>query len=200
MIFDLGGVIVPCDFGRSYAAIERLCPYAACDIPRRIGTTDLVHRFETGRIEPRPFFRELSSLLELHISYEQFCEVWTSIFLPDPLLPESLFAGLKTRGYRLLALSNTNAIHYPAARERYRPLLHFDDATLSYEVGSLKPAPEIYQDALAKAGCKPDECFFTDDVPAYVEGARLAGMQAAPFVSEARLISDLRERGVMVQA
>ena len=40
LIFDLGGVIVPCDFSRGYAAIEKLCPYAAKDIPRRIAAID----------------------------------------------------------------------------------------------------------------------------------------------------------------
>jgi putative hydrolase of the HAD superfamily len=197
LIFDLGGVIVPCDFGRGYAAIERLCPYAAKDIPRRIGATDLVHRFETGQLEPHPFFEELSSLLGLNISYGEFCDVWTSIFLPESLLPESLFRELKARGYRVIALSNTNAIHYPIVRERYPALKHFDDAALSYEVGALKPSPQIYAAAIDKACCAPEECFFTDDVRAYVEGGRRAGMDAVQFESAEKLVRDLRSRGVL---
>jgi FMN phosphatase YigB (HAD superfamily) len=197
LIFDLGGVIVPCDFSRGYAAIEKLCPYAAKDIPRRIASTDLVHQFETGQIEPEHFFKELSGVLELQIQYEQFREIWSSIFLPESLLPESLFAELRSRGYRLLALSNTNAIHFPAAQERYGALRYFDAASLSYEVGAMKPAPAIYEDAIAKALCRPEECFFTDDVEVYVEGARKAGMDAVQFLSPDQLMRELRARGVL---
>jgi len=45
VIFDLGKVIVPFDFKRGYRAMAELCPYAAEDIPKRIGSTDLVRRY-----------------------------------------------------------------------------------------------------------------------------------------------------------
>ena len=54
-------------------------------------------------------------MLDLRITYEQFCEIWSSIFLPEILVPESLLAGIAER-YRLLVLSNTNAIHFDMVR------------------------------------------------------------------------------------
>ncbi len=197
MIFDLGGVIVPLDFTRGYATMEALCPFRAQDIRARIGATDLVRRFETGQVEPLTFFHELSNLLSLRIGYEQFRELWSSIFVPGPLLPDSLFSDLKARGYRLVLLSNTNAIHYPMARERYSPLKFFDDAVLSYEVGCMKPAPEIYAAAIEKAGCAPQECFFTDDLSMHVEAAKRAGIDAVQFLSPAQLIQELAARKVI---
>ena len=53
VIFDLGKVIVPFDFKRGYRAMAELSAYPAEEIPKRIGTTDLVTRFECGQIEPR---------------------------------------------------------------------------------------------------------------------------------------------------
>ncbi len=197
MIFDLGGVIVPLDFARGYSDIERICPYTAEDIPARIGSTDLVRRFETGEVGPVQFFDELSELLGLRIGYDEFREVWSSIMVPGPLLPESLFAGLKARGYRLVLLSNTNAIHYEMARDRYAPLKHFDDFALSYEIGAMKPSPEIYAAAIDKAGCAPEECFFTDDIETYVAGARRAGIDAVQFRSPEQLTEELRAREVL---
>ncbi len=55
IIFDLGKVLVHFDFKRGYQQLEGLCPYPAAEIPRRLGTTGLVERFETGLIEPRDF-------------------------------------------------------------------------------------------------------------------------------------------------
>lgn len=195
ILFDLGRVIVPFDFHRGYRAMEPLCAYRAADIPARLATTDLVQRFETGLIEPRPFVEQLSSLLELRVDYPEFCEMWSSIFLPETLVPDSLIAGLKKR-YRLLLLSNTNAIHFEMIRERYPILRHFDDFVLSYRVGAMKPSPLIYQRAIELARCQPEQCFFTDDIESYVDAARGHGMDAVQFVNSGQLEVELAVRGV----
>lgn len=195
VIFDLGKVLIPFDFSRGYRAMEKLCSYPAAEIPKRIGTTDLVHRFESGLVEPRDFVDQLSAMLDLRVNYEQFCDIWSSIFLPDPLIPESMLAGLRER-YRLLLLSNTNAIHFEMVRQSYPMLRHFDHFVLSYEVKAMKPAPAIYQQAIAHAQCRPEECFYTDDIPAYVEGARKLGIDAVQFESRAQLERELQARDI----
>jgi len=195
VIFDLGKVLIPFDFARGYRALEELCHYSAAEIPKRISTTDLVHRFETGLIEPRDFVTEISGMLELEATYEQFCEIWSSIFMPATLVPESLLAALGER-YRMLVLSNTNALHFDMVRENYPLLRHFDDFVLSYEVKAMKPAPAIYKEAIARAQCRPEECFYTDDILAYVEGARQQGIDAVQFESGEQLERDLMARGV----
>ena len=195
VIFDLGKVLIPFDFARGYRAMEKYCDYPAAEIPRRIAATDLVHRFETGLVEPRDFVEQLSRMLDLRVTYEQFCEIWSCIFLPDTLVPESLLAGIGER-YRMLVLSNTNAIHFAMVRRNYPLLRHFHDLVLSYEVKAMKPSPAIYREAIARAGCRPDECFFTDDIPAYVEGARREGIDAVRFESCAQLERDLAARGI----
>src|SRR5947199_9340637 len=88
VIFDLGKVIVPFDFARGYRAMAELCSYAPEEIPKRIGSTDLVRRFECGEVAPEPFVEQLCGLLDLHMEYAHFCEIWSSIFLPDTLIPE----------------------------------------------------------------------------------------------------------------
>jgi putative hydrolase of the HAD superfamily len=195
VIFDLGKVLIPFDFSRGYLAMEKFCDHKAAEIPKRIAATDLVHRFETGLVEPQDFVEQLSRLLELRIGYEQFCEIWSSIFLPDTLIPESLLAGIGER-YRMLVLSNTNAIHFEMVRRNYAWLRHFDDLVLSYEVKAMKPSPAIYREAIARAQCRPEECFFTDDIEAYVEGARREGIDAVQFTSCAQLERDLAAREI----
>jgi putative hydrolase of the HAD superfamily len=195
LIFDLGKVIVPFDFARGYQAMEGLCGIPAADIPKRIGSTDLVIRFETGLVEPRDFVTELTTMLGLQVDYDRFCEIWSSIFLPDTLIPDAVLERLSER-YRMVLLSNTNAIHFAMIRERYPFLRHFDELVLSHEVKAMKPSPAIYREAIARAGCAAGECFFTDDIAAYVEGARKEGIDAEQFVSLEKLEKDLRTRGV----
>jgi glucose-1-phosphatase len=196
IIFDLGRVLVHFDFQRGYRALEGLCPFAAAEIPGRIFPSGLVRRFETGLIEPRDFYAQLSHLLDLKIDYEHFCQVWSSIFT-EPLLPESLLESLSTR-YRLVLLSNTNAIHFESIRAAFPQLLrHFHHLVLSYEVKSMKPAPEIFQTAIGLAECRAEECFFTDDILEYVEAARALGIDAVQFESREQLERELRARGIV---
>ncbi|MDX1983154.1 MAG: HAD family phosphatase [Bryobacteraceae bacterium] len=195
VIFDLGGVIVPLDFPAGYRAIAARCDVAAEDVPKRIGDTGLVPMLESGQVESEEFIRKVSEALGLAVSESEFRQLWSSIFPPHTLIPESLLAGLK-RNYRLLLLSNTNSIHFEMICRNYALLGQFHDYVLSYKVGAMKPSPRIYEAALALAGCRPEECFFTDDIPAYVEGARQAGIDAVQFQGFERLSEELDRRGI----
>ena len=195
IIFDLGKVIIPFDFKRGYQGLEQVCGYPAAEIPRRIATTDLVQRFESGLVDPKDFVEQLSRVLDLRINYDQFCQIWSSIFLPDPLIPESLLEGLGKR-YRLLLLSNTNAIHFDMLEKTYPLLRHFHHMVLSYRVGAMKPEPAIFREAIARAVCRPDECFFTDDIAEYVTAAKREGIDAVQFESRAQIEQELLARGV----
>jgi putative hydrolase of the HAD superfamily len=197
IIFDLGGVIVPFDFGRAWRRLQELTGLEPDQIRSRLTASGLPARFEIGGIEPRAFHVELAALLGFRMEYAAFCELWSSIFLPETLVPESMVEELKRR-HKLLLLSNTNAIHFDMIRDNYPLLRHFDRYVLSYEVGALKPDPRIYQAAIRHAGCEPGECFFTDDVPSYVEGARQEGIDAVQFTGLEPLRSALRARGVPV--
>jgi putative hydrolase of the HAD superfamily len=195
ILFDLGRVLVHFDFRIGYEALEKDCGIPAAEIPKRLAPTGLVERFEAGQIEPRPFFDEFRRILQVDLEYERFCEIWSSIFSHE-ILPHSLLAGLHRR-YRLVLLSNTNALHFAMIRQWYGPLLaHFDEQVLSYEVGAMKPRPEIFDRAIAAARCAPEECFYTDDIAPYVEVAKARGIDAVVFESRAQIEQAMKARGI----
>ena len=194
IIFDLGRVLVNFDFKRGYRALEGHCPYPAAEIPKRLASGGLVERFETGLIEPRDFVAQMSAALELDIGYDRFCGIWSSIFT-ETLVPEAMLEGLAAR-YRLLLLSNTNAIHFEGLRKSHPMLRHFHSLVLSYEVKAMKPQSAIFQAAVDRAGCRPEECFYTDDIAAYVEAARELGIDAVQFESLGQLQRELTARGI----
>lgn len=195
VIFDLGRVLVNFDFTRGFRAFEPLCPYTAEEIPERLRTTHLVEDFETGLVEPHDFVAQLSKILDFDIAYDRFCAIWSSIFA-ETLVPESLLEFLAAR-YRLLMLSNTNAIHFPMIRDTYPLVRHFHDFILSYEVKAMKPRREIFERAIERAGCRAEECFYTDDIAEYVEAARRLGIDAVQFCSAAQLDGELRARRII---
>jgi FMN phosphatase YigB (HAD superfamily) len=194
IIFDLGKVLVHFDFQLGYRALEGRCPYPAPEIRRRLAATGLVPHFETGLIEPRDFVSRISEALELGLDYEEFCRIWSCIFR-HTLVPDAMLEGLATR-YRLVLLSNTNAIHLESIRRNYSLLRHFHGLILSYEVKAMKPEPEIYRAAVEMAGCRPEECFYTDDIAEYVEAARRLGIDAVQFESAEQLEREMDARGI----
>jgi putative hydrolase of the HAD superfamily len=196
ILFDLGNTLIPFDYNRGFSGIAPFSPCPVEEMRRRIAASDLARRFETGSMSGPQFVREFSELLELRpLDYRQFCDIWCSIFLPETLIPDRMLLGLR-ENYRLVLLSNTNEIHFSMIWENYPLLRHFHELVLSHRLGVMKPAPEIYRAAIERAGCRPEECFFADDVPAYVDAGRREGLDAVQFRSLPQLEQELRARGV----
>jgi glucose-1-phosphatase len=195
LIFDLGRVLISFDFQRGYQLMGQHCGLPNEEIRARLGKGALVADYESGQIGNREFHRRVQALLETSLGYEEFCEIWSSIFLPGTLIPEATIAALHER-YRLVLLSNTNGIHFEGLRTTRPILRHFDSYVLSHEVKAMKPSPLIYAKAIEEARCAPGECFFTDDIPAYVDGAKLAGIDAVQFENAEQIEGELRARGV----
>src|SRR5206468_9881208 len=126
LIFDLGKVLVNFDFKRAYQMLGGLCAFEPSEISKRIAASGLAERLETGLIEPADFVEKIRGILEVRGDYDYtgFCRDFSCIF-DEPLLPESMLEGLAER-YRLVLLSNTNAIHFPVLCENYPLLRHFE--------------------------------------------------------------------------
>lgn len=48
----------------------------------------------------------------------------------------------------------------------------------------------------SRAGCLPGECFYTDDIAAYVDAARQMGIDAVQFESREQIEREMRGRGI----
>jgi putative hydrolase of the HAD superfamily len=195
ILIDLGKVIVPFDFSVGYRAMQARCGLSPEVLRERIRATGLVPQLERGFIEPEDFVSRLCASIGLRVNYTEFCDIWSSIFARQTLLPESFLEALH-RNYRLVLVSNTNAIHFGMIRENYPLLRHFDAWILSYEVKAMKPSPRIYAAAIQAAQCRPEECFFTDDIAEYVEAAQRCGIDAVQFQDYSQLQRDLQSREV----
>src|ERR1043166_9125210 len=127
IIFDLGKVLVHFDFRIAYRAMAPFCAHAPESIPKLLSGTGLVERYETGLIESPDFVAEISRILDLRVEYGEFRSIFCSIF-SDVLIPESMLESLARR-YRLILLSNTNALHVEVLREKYDHLLRSEEHT-----------------------------------------------------------------------
>ncbi|MGI8669643.1 MAG: HAD family hydrolase [Aridibacter sp.] len=192
-IFDLGNVIVPFEVDSKIKNLQQFTKLKPEDIHEKVLLSEEIRLFETGKISSREFFDFVKKTLDSKMNFEQFVENWNGIFILEPILSKNLIKNLSEK-YKLLILSDTNEIHFEFIKQNFPILRYFDDFVLSYEVGFLKPSREIFQIAVEKAGCPPEECFFTDDMEGNVTGAREFGINAVQFISAEQFenyISDL---------
>ena len=88
---------------------------------------------------------------------------------------------LKGMGLNVYYLSNYSTFSIAANPDVLDFIPCMDGGVFSFEVKAVKPEPEIYRCLCDKYGLKPEECLFTDDVPANVKGAQACGFQGIVF-------------------
>ncbi len=167
--------------------------YAGARIPQLI-PFDRVHR---GEFTFDDLFRLLVEEVGLTAGYPAFESAMTRGFGPPVPGIAQVVDSLAER-CRLALLSNTNAVHWSYARSRYPALLdkvrpHF----VSFELGIMKPQPEIFQHVVSALGVEPKDCLLVDDDDVNVQGARRVGLDGIRFRSSEQLIVELEARDVL---
>ncbi len=196
MIFDVGGVLI-----RTHERVLRE------EWERRLGlqpgqSHDFVFESVTGRdvqLGRMPVEQHWESVRrQLGLSESDLRQFRVDFFAGDRLDQELAAWAKRARAhYHIGVLSNASADMRRVLREMYGISDLFDSITISGEEGVMKPDPEIYRIAVARAGVRPEEALFIDDVPANVDGAQAAGLRAWLFDDPAGILHRLQaETGV----
>jgi putative hydrolase of the HAD superfamily len=197
ILFDLGKVLIDFNFETSVQALHAACSISRDQFEDVLWDEDCIRRYERGEISTREFHRYLCDNANLKMALPDFCQMWTSVFLPDLLLSENLLAALR-RKYPLILVSNTNEAHFEFVRSKYGVLDYFESHVLSYQVGSLKPDRKIFERAIAVSGYPAEALFFTDDREENILAAGRLGIHGHQFKSESKLVEALQQAGIEV--
>ena len=101
--------------------------------------------------------------------------MWT-IKAMDPIIRR-----LKASGKRIYLCSNASVRLHQCYDFLLPAVDCFDGILFSAEEKCVKPQRQLYERFFARFGLKPEECFFIDDVPMNIEGARACGMDGYCF-------------------
>jgi HAD superfamily hydrolase (TIGR01509 family) len=189
--FDLGNVLVRVDHGRFCQNLAEVAGLSPEEVFKAVFASDLEPAFDTGRLSPQEFYRQIMDHFRVALPYPQFCDLWNDIFDPMGGM-EEVVEHLKRR-YALFMLSNTNPLHFHYIRANFPVVRHFQQCLLSYEVGSRKPEGEIYQALISRAAQPPERILYLDDKLPFVEAARAKGLVAWQFTSPPDLKRQLRQ-------
>jgi FMN phosphatase YigB (HAD superfamily) len=195
VIFDIGRVIVDLDPRRILVALGSSATPGMKTSPEKIWATiqsdTLWNDWQMGRVSPRDWATHLINLFDVKITFEQFRDAWNSVILPDPILPDSLFARLSKRT-RLVLLSNTDPLHMEYLRPRFNFYRYFSARVYSCRIGAIKPSPRIFRAAIEAAGVPAGNSLYVDDVLENVMAGKRQGLQAVQFRNRPQLEAALR--------
>ncbi len=94
---------------------------------------------------------------------------------------ENLVRELKAKGYGLYICSNASIRLTSCCMEVIPAAECFDGMLFSAEIKYMKPQKEMYEQLFLRFDLKPEECYFIDDLPMNIEGARACGMDGHCF-------------------
>jgi glucose-1-phosphatase len=193
LFFDLGNVLIYFDHLKM---CKQVAEYTGLDLKF---VQEFMHKYgdpyEHGHINSLQLHKEISLLAKKPLDFDTLMLAISDIFEPNhPVIAIAL--SLKEKGHRLFLLSNTCEAHFAQARKQFPFLNLFDGFVLSYEVGARKPEKKIYEKALEIAGCRNEECFYTDDILPYIESARSLQIDAEQYTTPEELTQHLNARGM----
>ena len=200
IIFDLGGVIIELDFARFFKEVIEISPLHKPHSSLLLEfwrQSDIYHQ---GKITDEVFYHQACELLKVcDLNQEEFYKSFNSVISRINYEVIELIKKLKqTKKFKLLLLSNINQSHWEYGKiQKWDFVDLFDDLLLSFQLYVTKPDPRIYQLAIQRANCKPDEILFIDDGLNNVHSAEEVGINAFHFTNIEELIDKLKELNIL---
>jgi glucose-1-phosphatase len=197
IIFDIGRVLIRIDVGRAMKGMASGLSLSPEELWSAIENDPRWKDWQEGRISARDWHLHMQRRFGGSATFEEFTENWNLVLDPEPIHGKELFEKLSKK-YRLALLSNTDPIHVAHMEPRYDFFSYFPARVYSCSVGTTKPSPIIYREALRACQVRAEEAVYVDDIGAYVRAAQQLGMAGIQFQSPEQLVSSLRELGLTI--
>ncbi len=176
VLFDVGGVLV------KLSGIDIMLGWLGKGLTteemwHRWLHSDIVRRFETGRVDAPAFARGVIEEFGLPVNPDEFLSSFRE--WPMELYPGT--SDMLTRipdTYQCALLSNSNAMHWPRIIDDMGLQSLISRHFVSHLTGRIKPDPEAFEHVLETLDCRPREVLFLDDNQINIDAAHRIGMQA----------------------
>lgn len=183
IIFDLGGVILTLTPQKAAQRFEEIGLKNAAKHLDSYTQSGIFGALEGGDIDAETFRRDFSMLTGREATYQECCYAWQGYVegIP-PRRNIEVLKKLKSEGYRLVLLSNTNPymmefVDSPRFDGEGHSVTHYFDAIyLSYKMKVMKPDESFFRRVLMAEQILPSETLFVDDGPRNVAAASQIGI------------------------
>lgn len=205
VVFDFGAVLfrwrpaeLLCAVLPAHAPDEARAAALAAQIFQGLDADSDWARFDLGAVDEGELCRRIARRTSLpEADVRRLVDA-----VPGHLQPQhdvvELFRALRSRGHRMVYLSNM-PLPYALHLERENPFVaEFDDGIFSSRVGLVKPSPAIFELASRRFGLAPgDEALFIDDHAGNVAAGIAHGWQGLRFEDAAQARRELVRLGYL---
>lgn len=183
IVFDMGNVLV------RYDSMRVCSQYIEDEEERRLVNTSVFVSpewlmLDMGLISEEEALKKMQARLpEAHAKeMAKLClEHWHEYCMWEIEGMRDLVKELKERGFGIYLCSNASLRMLSCYRQVIPAIELFDGVLFSAEVKCMKPQKEMYCHLYERFRLMPEECFFVDDLPANIRGARETGMNGYCF-------------------
>ena len=183
LIFDLGGVIItlaPEEALRRFKSLGLENAEEQMDIYTQTG---IFGQLEEGKISAETFREELSRQVGREVTYDECRHAWLGYVKEVPQRNLDALLRLRSEGYRIILLSNTNPYMMSWVRSTefdghgHSIDYYMDACYLSYQLGVMKPSTQFFHEVLMAEKIMASESLFLDDGARNVATASQMGMR-----------------------
>lgn len=188
VIYDLGGVVIDLDRMQAVKGLEELGITDAGSILGQYEQKGPFYLLETGRLNTGPFFDELRSIAVANgfpaPTDTQLADAFNRFLIRLPEKRLEMLRQMRMAGFRIFVLSNTNPVMYNSwIAEHFRAEGgtindYFDGIVASFQEGTCKPDPVIFETVMRRYGLRPEATLMLDDSDANCRAAASTGMHA----------------------
>lgn len=183
ILFDFGNVIINIDVEKAILAFSELTFKSPARVNQLFADAEVFKKYETGYYSDDEFRDVIRQILSYPLNDQEIDKAWNALLLDVPKKRLDFLEYIKMK-YPIYLLSNTNNIHIEQCKQYFRTKFGipnfetiFSETFLSYKMGLWKPDYKIYDAAISKIGCKPEEILFLDDNQDNIDAATDLGIQ-----------------------
>jgi glucose-1-phosphatase len=182
LIFDFGGVLIDLDMNQSILNFKKLGIENVENYLSNFGQSGFFMQLEKGKISAEEFRSEIRKMTTNTITDKEIDDAWNAFLVRIPSEKLDIVYELRKK-YRIIMLSNTNAIHFPYAEQTFFSYKnrgideYFDKCYRSYDMKMAKPDTEIFEAILNQEQVAANQCLLLDDGPKNIEQAQKLGFQ-----------------------
>jgi len=196
IIFDLGKVLVDFDYAVAASEIAARSSKPPDDLQAFLGASPLLLEYESGRLTRETFYQAIRDAIGFHGDLAEFGGFFADIFTEIPAMT-ALPAELRRRGFKTYIFSNTNDLAIEHIRRNFPFFKNFDGYVFSYEVGAMKPQPEIYAAMEKMSGKRGADLIYLDDRPENVAAGAARGWRSILHETPEKTRLALTESGIL---
>ena len=197
--FDLDGVLFTSESFRNFMK----------NLPKEVNDKEKVEyvlykspemlKFKTGKITEKEFWDFATEELKITVGLDNGGDDIYYYFRNNYNINKEVVDyvnKIRNAGYKTCICTNNFPTRIKALDDEWGFLDCFDIKVLSYEIGYMKPAKEIFQALIDKSGFLPEEIAYSDDDESKLSGAKELGINTFVYTDFETFTKKLEEMGV----